>query len=117
MRKRNDLSKVAGRVYWREEEARQVIEAWQRSGESVTRFAARLGLDRRRVSRWATRLAQPTEAPIRFVPVRVAAASTLPPGAPIDLELSDGPRIRVAPGFAAEDLRRVLAILDERASC
>lgn len=116
MRRRNDLGEVAGRVYWREEEARQVVEAWQRSGESVRRFAARLGLDRRRVSRWAARLG-PANPEVRFVPVRVAEVSAAPPGAPIDLELGYGPRIRLAPGFAAEDLRRVLAILDERPSC
>ena len=117
MRRRNNLAEVASRVYWREEEARQVVEAWQRSDESVSRFAARLGIDRRRVSRWAARLAGTTGAEVRFVPVRVAEAPAAPQGAAIDLTLGHGPRLRLAPGFAADDLRRVLAILDERRPC
>lgn len=51
-------------------------------------------------------------------PVRVArddASSRR--AASIEIELGDGRRIRVAPGVEAEDLRRVLAVLDERAPC
>jgi hypothetical protein len=116
MRKKDELAEIASRVYWREAEARHVVEAWQRSGESLTRFAARLGLDRRRVSRWAARLAPPGDA-VHFVPVRVAAPPPEARGAAIHLELGPGRRLRLAPGFAADDLRRVLAILDERRPC
>ena len=51
-------------------------------------------------------------------PVRVAND-----GAPgredryIDIEIGRGRRVRVAPGVATEDLRRVLAVLDERTPC
>jgi hypothetical protein len=117
MRKRTDLAAVARRAYWREHDARPVVTAWRRSGESLSQFAARLGVDRRRLSRWAVRLERPTSGAMRFVPVRVSAEHTdarrgdVAGG--IEIAWRDGRRIRVAPGFATDDLRRVLSVLDE----
>lgn len=117
MRRTQDLAEVAGRVYWRESEARQIVDAWRRSGELVSVFAGRLGIDRRRVSRWAARLEPTTDAAFRFVPVRVADDRAEGRGAAIDIELGHGRRVRVSAGFATDDLRRVLAILKEGMSC
>ena len=82
----------------------------------VSVFAGDLGIDPRHVSRWAARFADETRDAVQFVPVRVADAHE-ESGAAIQIEWADGRRIRVPPGFAADDLRRVLAILDERAPC
>ena len=38
-------------------------------------------------------------------------------GSAIEIELWGGRRVRVAHGFEAEDLRRVLAVLEEEARC
>jgi transposase-like protein len=116
MRRTRGLTKLAGRSYWREDDARRIVDAWLQSGEPVSVVAAHLGIDPRRVSRWARRLDDRSHRACRFVPVRVA--DDRPEGrASIDIELGHGRRVRVAAGFAADDLRRVLAILDERMPC
>jgi hypothetical protein len=48
--------------------------------------------------------------------VHVASAETSRRERWIEMDLGHGPRVRVAPGFAAEDLRRVLTVLEEVAS-
>lgn len=117
MRRSRALAELVVRSYWREDAARQVVDAWRESGEPVSRFAGRLGLDPRRVSRWASRLeSRPADA-VHFLPVRVAANGVDGRQAAIEIELGHGRHVRVAAGFAADDLRRVLAILDERMSC
>ena len=117
MRRNGDLAEVAGRSYWREGDARRVVDAWRRSGEPVSAFAGRLGIDPRRISRWASRLGQATVETMRLVPVRLAAERMDTQHASIEIDCGPGRRVRVTPGFAADDLRRVLAILDERVPC
>jgi hypothetical protein len=117
MRKTGDLAELVGRSYWREDDARRIVEAWRKSDEPASVFAGRLGIDPRRVSRWAARLESRHAETMRFLPVRVAAEGS--DGRPvwIEIELGHGRRVRVAPGFAADDLRRVVAILEERLPC
>lgn len=118
MRRTRVLAGLASRPYWREHDARRIVEAWHESGESIGGFAKRLGLTRQRLSRWATRLDHAEPKRLRFHPVRMAAPA--PPcsaTAWIDIELGAGRRVRVAPGVAAEDLRRVLAVLAEPTAC
>ena len=119
MRRTRELTELVNRSYWREDDARRVVDAWQDSGESIVEFARRLGLTRQRVSRWATRLSRSEPGRLHFHPVRLAAAAPCPPAAvaSIDIDLRDGRRVRVPPGVAAEDLRRVLAILAEQTAC
>lgn len=114
MRRTRDLTELAGRSYWSEGDARRIVQAWRARDEPVSRFAGRLGIDPRRVSRWASRFERSAEATVRFHPVRVAGDDAHGRGdAYIDIEVGHGRRVRVAPGFATEDLRRVLAILEE----
>jgi len=117
MRRSRALAVVAERSYWGEDDARRIVDAWRKSGEPVSRFAGRLGIDPRRVSRWASRLESGEAERLRFLPVRVAADGGDGGHASIDIELGHGRRVRVAPGFATDDLRRVLAILDEQRPC
>jgi hypothetical protein len=118
MPRTRNLTELAGRLYWRESDARRIVEAWRQTGEPVSLFAARLRVDPRRVSRWASRLERSEDARVHFHPVRVADDDAIGRGAAcIEIEVGHGRRVRVAPGFAAEDLRRVLAVLDERTSC
>lgn len=117
MSKRLDFREIAGRRYWRETEARAIVEAWRQSGDPLPRFAKRHGIGRERIRRWASRLKKksPT-APVRFFPVRLCKGpGDSDSGSPIEIELGNGRRVRVAPGFAVEDLRRVLAALEEGA--
>jgi hypothetical protein len=114
---KHDLTERAGRSYWREADARVIVEAWQQSGETGAGFARRLGVHPKRLWWWASRLRKREPAAMRFHPVRVASAETSRREGWIEMDLGHGPRVRVAPGFAAEDLRRVLTVLEEVASC
>jgi transposase-like protein len=116
MPKAIDVQAVASSVYWREEDARAVVAAWRASGESVSAFARRHGVERRRVARWIRRL-EAMAAP-HFHPVRVTGAVDPEPlAAAIEIELASGERIRLPPGFDADDLRRLFSVLRASSSC
>lgn len=119
-RQRTDgLGAVVGKRYWREAEGRAVVTAWHRSGEALSRFARVHGLKAERVARWAARLAAGTSGVVRFHPVRLVeprrSGSGSERGEALEVLLVDGRRVRVPAGFAAEDLARVLAVLEGRA--
>jgi hypothetical protein len=101
--------------YWRAEDAATVLAAVAASGLSVPVFAARHGLHPRRLERWQRQLT--TEQPVADTFVEV----TLPPvtrsaGGGFEIVLRAGRIVRVSAGFDAEELRRLLAVVDE-ASC
>jgi hypothetical protein len=118
----SEVRRVAERAYWRESEARVLVEAWQSSGETLAAFARRYGVDRQRLCRWVGRLegAAASET-VRFHPVRLVDRGPEPgsggTGSTIEIELVGGQRVRVPRGFEAEELRRVLAVLAETAKC
>lgn len=106
--------RAARRVYWREADARVVVNAWRDSGDTLASFCRRYGVKRARVARWAKEMAV-AEA-VRFHPVAVVP----PEGAReafLELELPGGAIIRLPVGFDVEDLRRVLSALAERERC
>ena len=110
MARKADVRQVAARGYWREADARVVVEAWRNSGEAVSAFARRHRVEPKRLARWVRRLGRAGRA--RFHPVRLV--ETLPAsggGAAIEIRLAGGQRVRVAHGFQSEDLSRVLAVL------
>jgi hypothetical protein len=92
-----------------------MVEAWRTSGESLSGFAQRHGVDPRRVARWAGRVDGSEPAAVRFHPVRLANSDG--GGGAIEIHLVGGQRVRVPPGFQTEDLRRVLAVLDPGRPC
>jgi len=110
--KKKDVAQVASLRCWQAEDARVVVEAWKESGERLTAFARRYGIKPRRLSQWANRLEVPSEE-IRFHPVRVVQAPSeeLSQRNPIEIVLGEGYSVRVPPGFAAQDLERVLGVL------
>lgn len=112
------VARVAALRYWRAAEAGVVVEAWRRSGEPVTEFAERYGIHPRRLSRWAGQLEQAAES-VQFHPVRLVPGADGERGrsTPLEIELEGGYTVRVAPGFAAEDLERVLEVLETGAGC
>ena len=122
MSTKDRIAAVASRRYWREADARVIVAAWQASDETLGRFAQRHRVHRRRLSRWALRLGSTERAAVRFHPVQLAGAgvASRDGAAPILIEVGAGGEVRVirlAPGFAADDLRRVLSVLDERPGC
>lgn len=121
MARRAGVREVAERPYWREAEARVFVEAWRSSGETLARFARRHGVKRWRLARWVSRLERGAGEGVRFHPVRLLEQQAEPwrsgSGAPIEIEVAHGRRVRVPCGFEAEDLRRVLVVLGEVAAC
>jgi hypothetical protein len=116
MGKKAGIAEVAVRRYWREAEARVMVEAWRNSGESLSEFARRHGVDPRRVARWAWRVEGSEPAPVRFHPVRLADHDG-GGGSAIEIHLVGGHRVRVPSGFQTEDLRRVVAVLEVGTPC
>jgi hypothetical protein len=129
-RRSGGVAFVAQRRYWSAGDARVIVEAWRRSGESQVRFAARYGVDPKRIGRWAARLtrrgdvasARVPQRPrrhgaLRFHPVAVVGgqslidASIMASDRSIEIRLADGPAVRVPPGVTREDLEQVLEVL------
>lgn len=107
---------VVGSVYWREENAREVVLAWRRSGQSRADFCDEHGIAVVRLSRWIARLEPPVAAVGTFHPVRVTGAHRggADPGELV-VELPGSATIRLAPGFAEADLRRILKAFESDA--
>jgi len=115
MAREADVVQVAQRRYWREPEARILIEAWRSSGERLAGFARRHDFGPGRLARWVRRLGV-EEAEVRFHAVRLVQRRPESHD-PIEIELTDGRRVRVPRGFEVEELRRVLGVLGEAATC
>src|SRR2546426_9459492 len=108
MSRKTEVVQVARRRYWQEADARVVVEAWRRSGETLTGFADRHRVDPKRIARWASRLERAKPAAVRFHPVHLAEDGLQSwSGSAIEIELAGRRRVRVAHGFGVEDLRRV----------
>lgn len=97
------------------------VQRWQRSGMDAASFAAREGVAPERLRWWRWQLglgprAQRAAETPRFVEVVLEGRSEPPVSAraEAELELVIGQRrVLVRPGFDAESLRRVLAVLEE----
>lgn len=117
----------------------RLIDEWRESGLSLPAFSARRGIKCTTMAGWIYKTAHrtaietarreaaadaapravppPTEAAPAFVPVEVApdAGPLRRPGASgVVIVLSSGRRVRVAPGFDGDTLRRALAVLEGR---
>ncbi len=122
------LAAAAGKSYWREADARRVVQAWRSSGQDLPQFAATHGLKASRLARWASRLGRRAAgrrgrgtgaAPLklRFHPVELVGSTTGLEARAIEVVLVDGRRVRVPAGFASEDLERVLQALEGCSRC
>ena len=103
---------------WSEAEARLVVSASQASGKSVSSFAREYGLQPSRIWRWLARLKGESKGGMHFHPVRLVEPEHVDPGpGTIEVVLLNGRRVRVPQGFVAEDLVRVLEVLEGGLSC
>lgn len=107
------------RAQWSEHEARAVIAAWRRSGQSVERFATSKGIVPQRIYWWRKKLEQPAKetAPssaLALLPVKVTEST--PPsrgrGEPIMVMLRSGHVIKVGRGFDEDALARAITVLE-----
>lgn len=104
---------VRRQMRWRDADAREVAAAWRRSGKPMWVFAREHGLVLQRLSRWAARLGGGSNRRVRFHPVRLVGGLRDRNSA-IEVVLVDGCRVRVSEDFVAEELERVLWILEGR---
>jgi transposase-like protein len=100
------LAELRSSQRWTEEDARQVMAAWKRSGETVAAFARREGLCTQRVYWWRDRLglnhdevaiAQSATASLvpAFLPVTVRAPVREGRSTAVTVVVGDGLRVEV----------------------
>ena len=130
------LAASAKQQRWSSEQAASILAEWKKSGLKLATFAKQRGLLPERLRWWRDKLMPeakpkaPAGSAIRFAPVRVArkgstrpAPSSSPPpsvsppetmegAANLEVVLANGRRVRVAPGFDAASLTRLIATLE-----
>lgn len=97
-----------------EQEWRARVDEQERSGLTVREFARQRGLNGNTLSWWRSKLRRNRAQETAMVPVEVVDGD--PVGGPAQLELvhRSGVVLRLPRGFDASDLRRVLAVLEQR---
>jgi transposase-like protein len=109
---------VFARPRWSQEEAREVLAALERSGQSVGAFAAAHGLVPQRLYCWRRRLVAGAEA-TTFEEVLIGSRSG--GGASdanrFEIALASGVVVRVPSSFDAEALASLLAVVTRSAAC
>src|SRR5262245_10059428 len=101
----------------KERQWRRWISQWQTSGLSVRDFCARHGLATASFYNWRRVLERRAAEEPAFVPVQVVADAVPAQASALEVILADGRTVRVAPGFDAATLRRLLAVLEGEGSC
>jgi hypothetical protein len=107
-------------AYWRDEDARVVLDVWSASGQSVAAFAHEHGLQRARLHRWKQRLMPDIadEVGALFWPVKVATEPSRPPEVQTwRVELAGGVSIEVPCAGGAALLAETLAAIREGWTC
>jgi transposase-like protein len=96
-----------------------VIAALERSGQSVSIFAADHGIDPQRVYLWRRRLGEAERTTFREIVVRPPVAHFDPVShvAPFEIALVSGDVVRVPPSFDAAALARLLEVMVQARSC
>ena len=106
------------RDWRREQQWRQWIQRWQRSGLSVSAFCDRHGLASPSFYAWRRTLAQRDVEAVRFAPVQVAADehatenTRADSGKGLELVLPTGQFLRIGPDFDGPTLQRLLSLLE-----
>jgi hypothetical protein len=101
----------------KERQWRRWISQWQASGLSVREFCARHGMATANFYNWRRVLERRAAERAAFVPVQVVADAVPAQASTLEVVLTDGRAVRVAPGFDAATLRRLLAVLQGEESC
>jgi len=111
---------MAGRRTKRDE-WRKRVERWRDSGLTAKQFAAETGLNAGTLQFWKYKLARqdtPARSPRRRVPAPVMSSLvelrpvSIAPDDRIELELTNGRRLRVSARFDAETLKALAAALE-----
>jgi hypothetical protein len=98
----------------KEQQWRRWIGEWRASGLRVRAFCERSGLALPTFYAWRRTLERRAREKAAFVPVQVVADAVPDRASALEVVLSDGRTVRVAPGFDAATLRQLLAVLEGR---
>ena len=98
----------------KERQWRRRIGEWQASGLSVRAFCERHGLTVASFYAWRRVLRRRAAEKAPFVPVQVVADAVPTQTSALEVILTDGRAVRVAPGFDAATLRQLLDVLEGR---
>jgi len=101
----------------KEQQWRRSMEEWRTSGLSVRDFCDRRGLSEARFYRWRRILEERAVEKAAFLPVHIMPADGPAQLGALELVLSGGRSVRIAPGFDATTLRQLLAVLEEVQPC
>src|SRR5690242_18849007 len=101
----------------KERQWRRLVSQWRASGLSVRAFCGRRGLATPTFYAWRRTLERRAAEKAAFVPVQVVTDAIPAAASALEVVLLDGRTVRVAPGFDAATLRRLLAVLQEGGSC
>ena len=108
------LKALATNRYWGEVAGHAALDALAASGLSVAAFGRATGITSQRLAWWRGRISPEPAGKIEFVPVEVARPARSASEGVMEVAIGDV-RIRVGPGFEAEALRRLLAVVAEPA--
>jgi Transposase len=95
----------------RQKKWQELIRQQEQSKLSVSAFCHQHGFSDQSFYNWRKRLA--TDEPVRFALVDANTAAGTDGFAPLELILTSGDRLRIAPGADAATLRVVLTVLRE----
>jgi transposase len=98
----------------KERQWRRWIGEWQASGLSARAFCQRRGLTVASFYAWRRVLERRAAEKAGFVPVQVVSDAVSTQTSALEVVLTDGRTVRVAPGFDAATLRQLLAVLEGR---
>jgi hypothetical protein len=98
----------------KERQWRHWIAEWRGSGLSGRAFCERRGLATPSFYHWRRVLERRAAEKPAFVPVQVMAEAVPALATALEVVLTDGRMVRVAPGFDAATLRQLLAVLEGR---
>ena len=93
---------------------RRWIGEWQASRLSARAFGQRRGLTAASFYAWRRVLQRRDAEKAAFVPVQVVADAVPTQSGALEVVLTDGRAVRVAPGFDAATLRQLLDVLEGR---
>ena len=96
----------------KERQWRHWIGEWQASGLSARAFCQRRGLTVASFYAWRRVLERRAAEKAAFVPVKVVADAVPTQTSALEVVLTDGRTVRVAPGFDVATLRQLLAVLE-----
>ena len=113
---RNQASARSGWRQWGEAEAREMLDAFSRSGKTMAAFARSRGFSVRRMEYWRRRLV--TSPAVAFVPVTLPALAhaAVAPEATIAITLGDV-TVRVREDLDIERVARLVVAIAGRGTC